>query len=759
MMLRTWKDRKIRGQVLLMTAFFIFVLFTLALTFFKLVPMELNSALRTKQMVSAQVIADSGIREARVWLQRQDPARVLNDTILEDEFNRTVRENPIALGNTWDEDASEDDVIGPWTYAVTLKKNPTNPFAFDAVSTCYFDEKPMRQVRATLARENFSQYALFIDQWGDDLIMQASPGAIQGPFHTNDFFRLVIPSGFYSGGSESFVSGVDGVMTHAGATTEGSLAYVNETGDGNAYHSSSGSGNANSDANAVPYDEDGEVSGRYESLVRGGRSNLSSTEHITLPYNANELLVQSLGAEDAAGAVIPSEVGIYVETDGPTGPVKGGIYLVGSASIDLSLDSSGNQVHTFVQTIPEDAYAYQTEEPYQEPIYDNVPRTLGLNDSYNVSTPVLQDVTRQVQVGTEIRTETITEQVPTGRRLVTGGSGTTVGTYQTTYRTVTRTVEREVAVFDTVTEQQTVMQTQSVTITDPNDPRIGDVVNSFELVGYEDRTRTVNHIVSEEDYEANPNAYPGAYPVELPGTPQTAQVTEIDGPNPQTRVVDYDGNEVVYDGALNGVTFVDGNITSLKGVSKGARDMNFPDEQVYQGRYIVANPAFSSAGKMTITDDLLQYYDGPDSALVGAVPKTLKVGELSPGSQHSLGLVAKDTRLKPTVGDALNMYAVIISGRSLPCTGSDTSPPDVEGGFGSDESIMANGNGFTDFNLFGGLVQANQMLWHRDGNGLSGNFTFDPAVAGNLPRFPRSNRVATLRYADRYIPNEDALYD
>ena len=70
---------------------------------------------------------------------------------------------------------------------------------------------------------------------------------------------------------------------------------------------------------------------------------------------------------------------------------------------------------------------------------------------------------------------------------------------------------------------------------------------------------------------------------------------------------------------------------------------------------------------------------------------------------------------------------------------------------------MNGGYGANTFNLFGGLVQANQMLWQRNGNGMSGNFKYDPAVAGDLPRFPRSNRVMTLRYADRHVSEDSTL--
>ncbi|MFA7481629.1 MAG: hypothetical protein WC314_14070, partial [Vulcanimicrobiota bacterium] len=153
----------------------------------------------------------------------------------------------------------------------------------------------------------------------------------------------------------------------------------------------------------------------------------------------------------------------------------------------------------------------------------------------------------------------------------------------------------------------------------------------------------------------------------------------------------------------------------------------------------------------------LQFYNGNDSDLKGAEPHTLKAGKLSPASDHSLGLISKETFLKPARDNVLNMYAVIIAGRSIPGTGSDTKPPDVEGGFGSDDSIMSGGYGFNTFNLFGGLVQANQRLWQRSGNGMVGNLKYDPAVAGDLPRFPRSNRVMTLRYADRFVDKGTTL--
>lgn len=729
-----------RGQVLIMTAFLIFVLFTLALSFFKLVPTELNSALRTKQALTAQVIADSGIKEAKVWIESQPPQKILTQDILDTEFNAGAEGDPIELNDRW-------------RYTVRLEANVSGPYAFDAVSTCFFDGEPMRQARATLARENFSRYALFIDQWESSLLMQASPGAIQGPFHTNDFFRLVIPNDFYANGGDPFVSGVDGGMTHAGTTSEGTLPFVDTTGDGNAYHDTSNPV-GNTSSSAVPYDEDGEIESRYDSLVSGGRSNLTATDHVTLPYSADELLVQSLGGADASSTAIPTDIGMYIANDGSQ--VQGGIFLVGDVDMRLSLDANGDQVHTFTQVIPEEAYRYTTQEPYQHSIYGNVSRTLSLGSRYYQSSSVVQSVGTQQVVGYETETRTTTRRVQTGQVWV-GGSGTTVGSWQPTYETVVETSEVQVPIYDTVFEDRTTTVQNEVVITDPNDPMIGSTVSSYEKIGEETRMRPVDHVISADQFEANPAAYPDAIRFFTTGNPKTATVTEVSGAAPKTRVVDYEGQSFEFDGGLNGVTFVDGSVKSLEGISKGAHDPAFPDGDTYQGRYIVANPAFSSKGEMTITDDILQFYDGDDSSLRGVTPNTLKIGELSPNGQHALGLVSRETFLRPDRNDPLNLYAVMLSGHSIRDSEDENGIPQVAGGFGSDPSIMENGYGFNSFNLYGGLVQANQRLWNQGGDGLTGNFRYDPAVAGDMPRFPRSNRVTTLRYADRYVDDQDSI--
>lgn len=738
-----------RGQVLIMTAFLIFVLFTLALSFFKLVPLEFNSALRSKQAVSAGVVASSGVKEAKVWLESQPPQKILDQPTIEREFNTGARDAAVLLGETWDESSNSSEKRGDWRYLVVMTKNPYAPFAFDVVSTAYFEDRPVRQVRATLARENFSHYALFIDRWEPSLMMEASSGAIQGPFHTNNFFRLVIPSGFYDGPGDPFVSGPNGVMTHSGVTSHGSLPFVGEWGDGNAYYDTSVP-TPNSSEAVVPYGAEGEIESRYDKLVSGGRTNLQTTEHVILPYSSDELLAQALGGTDASAVAVPGDIGLYVPV-GAGNKVTGGIFVVGDVKIDLSINSDGDQVHTFTQSIPVEAYRYVTQQTYSEPIYGEVKRTLGVGDTYYRSESVTQTVNVQKIVGYETESQTTTRQVQVGQQYVSGGGGgTTVGSWQPVYETQTQTTEVRVPIYDSVPEQRSTTVRHAVTITDPEDPQIGSVVMSYEVRGYEERVRDVVNVVSKEEYEANPGAFPDATRFFRPGPEKTATVTEVSGPSPKTIVKDYENQTYHYSGSLNGVTFVDGTIASLKGVSKGAQDPRFSDGETFQGRYIAANPALASKGKITIVDDLLQFYNGPDSSLKGAIPNTLKVGKLSPNSQHALGLVSRETHLKPAFSDPLDLYAVIIAGHSVRGTENDQGIPEVAGGFGSDPSVMRSGYGMNEFNLYGGLIQANQMLWNQSGNGLKGNLTYDPAVAGDMPRFPRSNRVTTLRYTDRY---------
>lgn len=740
--------RRQQGQLLILTAFFVFLLFTLALAFFKLMPVELNSALRTRQAVSAQVAANSGIKEAVVWLEGQPAQKILTQNILDLEFNDSIEADPLVLSDQW-------------SYRCRISPNPDGVFLFDIVSEALFYGRPVRQARTTVSRANFARYALFIDRWPSDLLYSMTPEAVRGPFHTNDFFRLGVPDpSYWNPGPEPFVSGNEAIMTHARSFTGGSLPFE---GDGNAYYSGA---SINSSPDYVPFDEDGAIESRYEAIVEGGQSNMVVTDHIDLPYSADQLRLAALDmGEDQPPFTPPPKVGFYLP--GTDDTVSGGIFVVGDARIELGLTGEGNQVHNLSQIVPEEAYRVEDEVTLQRPVYDRVwvEPPPGQTVTVREYETRVVDVIRQEVTGYRQETRTRTERVQTGVRQETQMVGgitqiVTVPVYET--RTITETVD--VPIYEDVPGQETrTVWTGNYIEVDAQ----GRYVN--QLVGYEPYNDIQVRFITPDEYDANPAAYPDAERVFLPGGEKSAQIVEVTAENGysgngvtankgQTVVKDYEGEVTVKDGNLNGVTFVDGNVTSLKGTTKGALGEGPLGEEAFLGRYIVANPDWGR--EMKITDDLLAYYDGEDSSRrEPGRPYTLRIGELSPSSEHALGLVANEIRMAPSRNDPLFMYSVLLAGRGL--QGPDGEPvldaqgrPRVEGGFGTDDPLLSGGYGLNRFQLYGGLVQANAFSWNRLGTGLTGELIYDPAVADGLPRFPRSQEIVILRYADQYVAAE-----
>jgi hypothetical protein len=733
--------RKNRGQILILTAFFVFLMLTLAISFFKIIPAELNSALRSRQSVAAQVCTESGFKDAIAWLESQPAIDVLPQSRLDADYNASYQDAPRLL-------------TGDWSYTVRITARPESPFLYDVVSQALFDGEVARESLATVSRSNFARYALFIDRWRRDMIYAMTPGAITGPFHTNDFFRLALrDSSFYNPANEPFVSGPHAVMTHAGLTTEGTLDFE---GDGNAYYGDDPTLPFNFSEDLVPYDANGAVDSRYRSIVEGGRANMQVVDPIPLPYSAEPLFQDATRV--AAGDppfVPPSEWNFALPGDETR--VSGGIYINGDVDIALSITPEGNQIHQLTQVIPDEAYRIEREVNHPIPLYEEVfiPPVPGAVTTVPEYEQRLVEVTRQQIVGYEEVTRTRIVQEQRGTRLeLVGGITTSVPIMVD----VPQQYTVRVPVYDDVTveEMQTVATGNMITL-----PDTGQTV--LQPTGeFEDNIVTESDLITPEEYEANPDLYPGAQFVLLPGSEKSGQIVEVTAETGfaglgvtaakgTTVVQDYEGNVTVRQGNLNGVTFVDGNIESLGGLSKGALTTSPTGQEAFTGRYIVANP--QSGRSMTITDDMLNFYDGSDPELRdGQTPMALRRDKLNPTGEHALGLVAEKVRLAPQPNNpVLHLYAVFLAGRSLP--GTDPDRPSVSGGFGTIESLL-DGGGLKEFRLFGGIVEANADLWNRGGSGLTGTLTYSPAASEGLPRFPQSQEMLTLRYTDHYVESE-----
>ncbi len=732
------------GQALLLTAFFVFLLFTLALGYFKILPAELNAALKSKQMITAQVVCEAGVKEAAAWIRSQPPHRVLDQAVLNAEFNASVEALPIELGEHWD-------------YTVRLDVNNDGPHLYDVLATARFDGRPQREARATVTRESFAQYALFIDRWGEGFRYVMQPDFVRGPFHTNDFFQVASAGEtFWDGETPSFVSGNRARMTFARPLTgDNPLGW---TGDGNGYYgvgSASGPSTPNNDASLVPYNESGAIDSRYDKMIEGGRANLRAVEHVDLPYSAAALRFAAL---DQGGSNPPfnppSDVGVYLPQDGSE--VTGGIYVVGNADITMSVTGSKNQVHEITQIIPEEAYYF--EETMTRPrivmrdVWQDGPVTVPIYGTSGVP------VTKQRQVGTETRTRTVTERFQTGVRIENvGGMTREVPVYDTR----TRTENYEVPVYESYTDYED----RNVII------GYEEVEGRYVRVPVQEGTEEYQQgrYLDPDTYEANPGAYPGAFMVELPGGPKTAKVIEVTEGHEKlggesasaghTLFQDFDGKVHRFEGSLNGVTYVDGNVNLRSSVVKGALRGESSMGSTYEGRYVLANP---DAGRtVNIRGDLLSFYDGGQAGLQEpGRQNVLRRGETHPTGQHGLGIVAENVYVDPQSTAPIDVHAVILAGRGLtdgsgePSLGSDERPR-VRGGFGASPAALSSGRLY-NFRLVGGLIQANAYLWNEGfgsggSQGITGPMIYDQSVADNLIRFPMTANVLTLRYADRSL--------
>lgn len=734
-----------RGLVLILTAFFVFMLFVLALSLFQLVPVEFHSALRTRQAIAGQVVAESGFKDAVTWLKMQSANIDLPQARLDANYNNGGRVN---LGDGW-------------AYEAHIIARASSLGIYDIVSEAFFDGAPVRETRATVTRGSFAQYALFIDNWDPNHVFTMAPNSLQGPFHTNGFFRLGVPGSFAGlyDFEQPFVSGNYAYMSHAGLSQTGNGMEYN---DGNEYYHQPGASAVLVDnPDILPYNNSGPIVSRMRSIVEGGSGNLQKTDRISLPSSAADLQLRAMdGGPGAPPFAFPADIEVGFAVAANDGQVTGGILVAGDVGVTLALSPEGNQIHHLSQNIPERAFRYEYAD--QEPIIDYVSEQRPAGEWVDVYELRDVPVTRQVIDHYIDATVTKYRAEQRGTQLVNGISTPIIEMvpYQVTER-------RPVYKDETVTEQQYVP-------TGRRQLEQAETVTVRRQVGTRDVTRYA--IIYPDQYNANPGAYPGAIEISLNPVSKAGQVIEVTAENgfqglgvsaPQgsTVVQDYDGNVTVLQGNLNGVTFVNGNVTSLKGVSKGGIGSS-GDPNDFQGRYLVANPVGGHG--ITITGDLLNFYDGNNPELRDpASSKTLRRGKLSPNGEHGLGLVANTVQLKPSDLSAaapavlsndddesryLDIYAAILAGHSL-------ANGDVSGGFGAHPSLIDPRRGdfaghlpLRAFRLFGGLVEANADPWNSGGKGFAGMLTYDPAVAQALPMFPRVKEVVrTLRYTDRYV--------
>ncbi len=721
----------------MVAALFTFLTFLAAYALFTILPMEFNAAKKSRNDVLGHYAVDAGVKEAVAWLESRPRTAVFGPDQLS-EFNNTF--------------ASPKELSRDWSYRAHIDTEPGNTGHFWVTSTAYFRTRKIREAKAQFVWRGFESFALFIDHWrmaNDptvDLFFNLGENVIQGPFHTNDHFVLNVPSGAYDGGN-AFVSGPYAAMTHAGLGPDPSGDLEGFPGDGNSYLGGSG---PNSSPNAVPYNEDGAIEERYQRIVEGGRGSLSQSPSFTFPNTAVDKFGMPLRSKARGGGAFSGilETGVHVHTD-ESFEVTGGVYVIGNSSIELALDSNGNQLQKISQTHLAEMY-YRAEDqtvlvpaPPIPSLTHNPPSTIP-EVRYRIDRPTVIVGYEPVPVEGDGMTMTIQRPIY--------GEGDPVEVPYIVHVPYDPSVHGDGpwTIWEASNEEGTTyVERIRVPIDeseyDPNNPD-----HEIDLVPAGDRLYEVVEVTEEAGYQI-----PAGFAVE--GATGGSSVAKE-----HTVFLDHhEQRAVVGTGNLNGVTFVEGNVIGLQGINKGSVTQG-PHGNTYSGRVVVAGPEHGY--KIDVTGHLRQFYNrGDENQGMGM---TLANGKLPPNAHHALGLVARDVNLKPSFQTSsahpLNIYALIMAGHgAINAQGQplDASGVPIEtsgnrqqvfGGFGTAAELLtpaaALDRGY--FHLYGGVITGNARAYFLGNKGLESNLIYDPAAASYFPNFARIQSLRTVRYSE-----------
>ena len=363
------KGAKRRGSALLLALFFMFALFLMSVAFFRLLPTELHSAARSSKSMKGHYAADAGVREAVEWLKNQGDfvAQASIDTY-NGAHNSTIT-----------------DVANGWGYKTNITVENAQLAIYTIVSTSTWNGNDYREIRATVQNRSFAQYAYFVDTWEQDGgLFGVGTDGIQGPMHTNGFFRLITPDGHdWSDGATPWVTAIRDstgqIIETARMTQAGSFSATDNelgiAGDGIQWVQGNYLGTSE---DKRPYDTSGNsilldngVDDRYDRLIEGGRENIKQVTAIEMPESNVGLKAKAWdadGSESAGDFDYPgnnwnNDAGVYVNTNAGAnvggGTLEGGIYVEGDGQMTLStvpghgaaMDSEGNGNELWKMTV------------------------------------------------------------------------------------------------------------------------------------------------------------------------------------------------------------------------------------------------------------------------------------------------------------------------------------------------------------------------------------------------------------------------
>ena len=340
---------KKRGSILFLTLLFMVLINLFAVAFWKLVPVEMNSAKRHQLETEAYFASDAGVTDAIAFLEAKTAAGNIDNYlagngVVDSEGNTILTRTGTINGWKWDAKI----IPGPETYGNKdfVSPNPIRVFKVEAVAKrdgFSTDSQQYRKVSTWIKQKSFAK-----DGWGvngaatnsNPLWLNMSTFKLGGTYRTNDKALVdVSNNSFWSNSSAA----IGGELLFAVNSTNTSL---NQVVDGVEYKSFSSQTN-------LPYNKDtgSAISGRYEKIVSGGRNAVRKVDVAVLPASTDSVAFGVWGGTpptstlNKSSSVFGNSGGANVRINGasPGGAAINGIYVEGDVNqIDFSL-LNGNQ--------------------------------------------------------------------------------------------------------------------------------------------------------------------------------------------------------------------------------------------------------------------------------------------------------------------------------------------------------------------------------------------------------------------------------
>ena len=265
-----------RGSILVMSIFFMVILFISASAFLVLLPVESRAAVRTEQQTQGSLVADAGVSEAIAWLRFQlaPPDGSASREPMQSSVYPSQSARTRTLGKGWSY---------RWSLVADSQTFPngSNPIrAFTVISRSYRNGVAQREARAQIIQESLAKYAALYDGWPSNLVMGVASDSepAGGPVHVNDTLNLWVKDGasfWGSAGPPKFSHGLTATGSYTGSP------------DGFGWYQGNNSGTS---ADKRPYNNGGPIASRYNRLANGGRANMNAGQSpVTLPSNTFQM--------------------------------------------------------------------------------------------------------------------------------------------------------------------------------------------------------------------------------------------------------------------------------------------------------------------------------------------------------------------------------------------------------------------------------------------------------------------------------------